>query len=690
MNATIFSFKGKIVFAIILLFSFVSQSVKAEFAYEHQTGNVFPNIFYGDLYATPSFGDVDYDGDLDLILGNSTGDLYYYENTETGYVLRTTESDNPFYFFSAVSNSNPTLMDADNDGDVDLVLGSRNGDFDYFENTRLGYLERYGVDNPFDGFDVGSDSAASLGDADNDGDADLVVGEDNGALYYFENTANGFVERTGSDNPFDGFDVGDDSIPSFGDVDGDGDDDLLVGEYQGALYYFENTETGYVEQTGANNPFASIDVGLRSSPSFHDFDDDGDVDLVVGSYSGSLDYYENTEEGFVRVANSNNPFDGFSVVYWSTPSLGDLDNDGDMDLVVGERDGALDYYEKTANGYIRKRGFDNPFDGIDVGDRSAPHLADIDGDDDLDVVVGNQNGDLYYFENTASGFVERTGSENPFDGFDVGDRSIPSFGDLDGDGDLDLVVGENDGVLNYYENTLSGYVERIGSENPFDGLDFGHRSQPSIADVDHDGDLDIVVGESQGVIYYLEKTAFGYAQRSGSENPFNDVHVWYESSPSFGDVNGDGYLELVLGTFAGRLEYYKITDQDQDGSNVLEDCDDTDASIYPTANDPNCEGDNDANEEETPDETEDSSSGNSSAEGESLEDESGENANTNNDTTPSDNEESESANESATGGSGCQLSFHTPPTSSVFFWFVFLTLGTLSGLRAVKLMPRKR
>ena len=135
-----------------------------------------------------------------------------------------------------------------------------------------------------------------------------------------------------------------------------------------------------------------------------------------------------------------------------------------------------------------------------MGASSTPSFADLDGDGDLDAVVGEAYGSLNYFENTgtaiAPAFTARTGAANPFDGVDVGFFSAPSFADLDGDGDLDAVVGEVDGTLNYFENTGSAsapaFTARTGAANPFDGVDVGARSTPSFADLDGDGDLDAV------------------------------------------------------------------------------------------------------------------------------------------------------------------------------------------------------
>ncbi|NYT27919.1 MAG: VCBS repeat-containing protein [Candidatus Thiodubiliella endoseptemdiera] len=86
--------------------------------------------------------------------------------------------------------------------------------------------------------------------------------------------------------------------------------------------------------------------------------------------------------------------------------MADIDGDGDLDLVVGKDDGTLKYYQNTGTtsnpAYEVKTGDDNPFNSIDVGDFSKPTLADIDGDGDLDLVVGGYNGTLKYYQNTGT------------------------------------------------------------------------------------------------------------------------------------------------------------------------------------------------------------------------------------------------------------------------------------------------
>ena len=143
----------------------------------------------------------------------------------------------------------------------------------------------------------------------------------------------------------------------------------------------------------------------------------------------------------------------------SKPYLADIDDDDDMDLFVGSSDGNTYFYENTGSqsSPAFAAAMSNPFGLMDVGNRSAPSLADLDEDGDLDLLIGNQAGDLAYFENTGSASDPSFNSigNNPFNLQNVNDDAKPCFGDLDDDGDLDLMVGNALGDYHYFENVTS-------------------------------------------------------------------------------------------------------------------------------------------------------------------------------------------------------------------------------------------
>ncbi|KAK7249971.1 hypothetical protein SO694_00005650 [Aureococcus anophagefferens] len=537
-------------------------------------------IDVGGLSA-PTFADLDDDGDLDLVVGELDGALYYYKNvgsaTSPGYVP-VSGAASPFDGINVGYQSSPVFVDLDDDGDLDLVVGDgvmlgtmKGGTLNYYENVGSATSPTYlvtGTTSPFDSIgDVwimpdGSlwsfppNSKPAFGDVDDDSDLDLVVGGQGAnfpGLVYYENVGSAalptYVVVFGTDSPFDGVEVDTESglyynAPALADLDGDGDLDLVVGEWEGLLFYYENVGSAaspsYVVVTGSERSIDGI-VGSSSAPAFGDLDDDGDLDLVVGEQHGTLYYYENvgnaTSPSYEAVAGTASPFDGIDVGYQSAPAFVDLDGDLDLDLVVGffkkgELDGGLHYYENVGSAasptYAAVTGTTSPFDGFDVASDSRPEFGssdsrpafgDLDGDGDLDFVLGRGSllggffgelEELLYYENvgnaTSPSYVARTDSASPFDGIDA--WSAPTFADLDGDGDLDLVVGhepavgEGYGFLNYYENVGSAaspsYVPVTGSASPFDGVNVGTKSAPAFADLDGDGDLDLVVGEEDG------------------------------------------------------------------------------------------------------------------------------------------------------------------------------------------------
>jgi Ca2+-binding RTX toxin-like protein len=130
-----------------------------------------------------------------------------------------------------------------------------------------------------------------------------------------------------------------------------------------------------------------------------------------------------------------------------------LDLDGDLDLVCGNdwSFGTLQAWRNNGSSFTPLTGSANPFASLDDGDDSSPAFSDLDGDGDLDLIVG-ASGTLRAWRNDSFGYTALTGNQNPFNGIDVGDLSTPTFVDLDGDGRLDLVVGEFDGTLNVFRN----------------------------------------------------------------------------------------------------------------------------------------------------------------------------------------------------------------------------------------------
>ncbi|WP_457651967.1 T9SS type A sorting domain-containing protein [Rhodocaloribacter sp.] len=678
--------------------------------------------------ATPSFVDLDADGDPDFVAGDNVGKVSYFENTGSNSVplfVERTGSDNPFDFINVGNpfsgGSTPAFVDVDGDGDADLFAGSYDGKLYFFENTgdaaHPAFVERTGSDNPLGGIDVGDDSVPEFVDIDADGDPDVLIGRGDGKVDFWKNTGTvtdpAFEKQFGSDNVVSFIDVGFESAPVFSDIDADGDVDLFVGELLGTVKYFENTgdavSAAFVERTGTDNPLDLVNHGFVGAfiPAFTDIDGDGDDDFFANDFFGvrfyrngqevaldlflqdeqieippeggsfqyrfevsnltdapiDLDFwalvtkpdgtmaqvkgprsfsveaggsvrkgvtqnapgglaagtYEYTtivgtypdlvittetfsfvklsrssEISFVEVTGAGNPFDGVDVGDNSDPAFVDIDGDADSDAFVGETDGVVNFFENTGDAnnpaFVEVTGAGNPFDGVDVGSFSALAFVDIDADGDRDLFAGSDGvsgfggGAMHFFENTGDAnnpaFVERTGSENPFDAVSISDRPDPAFVDIDGDGDFDAFVGGGEdvggfgcyGFVNYFENTGDAsdpaFVQRFGTGNPLNICRSYHLS-PSFVDLDFDGDFDAVLGETFGGIFYYENTGSVadpvFVERTGADNPLDFADVGRYGAPAVVDIDGDGDEDVISGAgqvfgsgmYSGQLRYFR-------------------------------------------------------------------------------------------------------------------------------------
>ncbi|GET38405.1 cadherin-like domain-containing protein [Microseira wollei] len=206
------------------------------------------------------------------------------------------------------------------------------------------------------------------------------------------------------------------------------------------------------------NPNGLMNVGIYAKPTFADIDNDGDLDAFVGNNAGNTLFYRNTGTTSAPsfTLEATNPFGLTDVGNSAAPIFADIDNDGDLDAFVGNRDGNTLFYRNT--GTTSAPSFaapvTNPFGLTDVGDYAKPTLVDIDGDGDLDAFVGNYDGDTLFYRNTGTTSAPSFAAPvtNPFGLTNVGTSVAPTFADIDNDGDLDAFVGEAYGNIQFFEN----------------------------------------------------------------------------------------------------------------------------------------------------------------------------------------------------------------------------------------------
>jgi len=296
-----------------------------------------------------------------------------------------------------------------------------------------------------------------------------------------------------------------------------------------------------------------MNVYARATPSFGDFDFDGDCDLVTGNENGEVEYKRNDGSRYYPIFTPTGLTEGISGDGNAAPAIADLNGDGNTDLIVGSHGDLLDFYRNDGDNEEPVWTPDNSvFAGVDVVGSIFPRLPDFDGDGDFDLVVvehSNSITTMRFFENTGTveqpSWNERVGMFALLQSV-VMNYPFPAFADLDNDGDYDLTLGGRDGRLRYFENRGSLFAT-LWTENDliYSDINTGTRATPAFADLNGDSRMDLVVGEENGMF-------FGFYNRGTPERPefiaLNSGSIYYDSSAS-GSV-GTG-LDEARGTLLG-------------------------------------------------------------------------------------------------------------------------------------------
>ncbi|WP_028314872.1 FG-GAP repeat domain-containing protein [Desulfatibacillum aliphaticivorans] len=539
-------------------------------------GGTNPLAEASEGYSKPAFVDIDKDGDLDCFVGDYQGYVNFWENqgakTQPNFVFVKPKS-NPL---SGTENyfryTTPSFVDIDGDGDMDCFVGTWEGDYYQTWETKS------------------SDYMSSISFFENKGTPQAPV-------FDISNIVVSGTTKAIDHNPLV---VGDlwDAAPTFVDIDGDGDMDCMVGGYYGYVAFFENitgevepqkgpvTATiefacqGYLQDSESNTIYA----GYNAAPAFSDVDGDGDMDLLLGSAYGPLAFFENTGDkygySFEERTQDENPFRVDPGVA-SAPVFADINGDGLDDLFTGSS-GYASYYASMV-----------------LSSPKAPYFADM---DPLEEMLSNNS--IRYYQNTGTKTAPdyRSRGDNPFNLGPMESMSIPALGDVDGDGDLDAVIGGlhvyggpskgeqtnppmGRGIINYYENIGDKdaplFAIHTVDDDPFALSKIGFLPSPAIADMNGDGINEVYVGYTDYNIIMeppVEETKGLMPSTSGVESfvyngetrmfdeliehPLEDLeYVPVYPSPAFVDIDGDGDLDVFLSgivdEYSGGVAFYR-------------------------------------------------------------------------------------------------------------------------------------
>ena len=558
-----------------------------------ENGIAFSSAFSGGINAG-QFSEIDLnlDGTMDLVVFDKSG------NKISPFI-----NDNGNYIYAPEYRSNfpqlhdwMLLADYNCDGKNDIYTYSSGGMaiYENTSNTSLSFslvtalvLTDYGTNNL--NIYISPVDVPAIADIDYDGDLDIltfsILG---GFVEYHKNMA---MELTGSCDTV-AFEFSESCWGLF---------------YEGLNSYILNCPNCQCPQITNPNLTNSKQIHAGSTLLAIDIDNDNDKDLVLGDVSYNnlnllINGGDNQNAIMISVdsvfpQNNNNTIAANMHVYPATYYL-DVTNDGIKDLIVttnsqnnSENFESCWLYENAGQtnnpdfNFAQTNFLQN--DMIDLGTSAFPTFYDYNNDSLLDLVIGNYGYHNANNDPTSSLALFKNIGTKSIPKYELTDRDwqgissinlntvlnipalnlSPTFGDLDGDGDQDMILGDADGKLHYFSNQGSNFT--ITAPN-YSNIDIGYYAQPQLMDVNRDGLLDIIIGEQDGSVNYCPNSgntsiaAFDTVIKNwgGIDVDTNYISTGF-SSPKLIDSNG--VYQLFVGSYSGTIYQFINIDGNLNG-----------------------------------------------------------------------------------------------------------------------------
>jgi len=580
-------------------------------------------------YSVASAGDVNGDGYSDVIVGapfydddhTDEGRAYVYHGSSSGLVAIaywTAEGNQTYAYFGC---SVASAGDVNGDGYSEVIVGAYGYDNGETDEGRayVYHGSSGGLVNPAAWTAEGDQanayfgrSVASSGDVNGDGYSDVIVGahlydngaDDEGRVFVYQGSSFGLASTAAwtaeSDQTYAEFGI---SVASAGDVNGDGYSDVIVGAYgynngeqnEGRVFVYQGSSLGLANTAAwtaeSDQTLAYFGISVASAG---DVNGDGYSDVIVGAYyydngqtnEGRAYVYQGSSSGLANTADWTAESDQISAEFGrSVASAGDVNGDGYSDVIVGARrydngqtnEGRAYVYHGSSTGLANTAAWTAESDQTSAYfGLSVASAGDVNGDGYSDVIVGafcydngeSNEGRAFVYHGSSSGLAATaawTAESNQGDAY-FG-NSVASAGDVNGDGYGDVIVGARyyqngeagEGRAYVYHGSSSGLAATANWTAESDQVDayFG-LSVASAGDVNGDGYSDVIVGafcydngesnEGRAFIYHGSISGLAATANWIAESNQANAEFGY-SVASAGDVNGDGYSDVIVGAY---------------------------------------------------------------------------------------------------------------------------------------------